>query len=42
MPQPTEWQHFGDQIDAAIVFTRADFVNVSFQRGIHSQSAVKA
>ena len=26
--QPTEWQHIGNQIDAAFVFARADFVNV--------------
>jgi hypothetical protein len=28
LPQPTEWQHVGDQIDAAFVFARSDFVNV--------------
>src|SRR5215471_14120972 len=28
VPQPTEWQHIGNQIDAALIFTRADFVNV--------------
>jgi hypothetical protein len=26
--QPTEWQHIGDQIEAAFIFARADFVNV--------------
>jgi hypothetical protein len=26
--QPTEWQRIGDQIDAAMIFTRTDFVNV--------------
>jgi hypothetical protein len=25
--QPTEWQHIGNQIDAAMIFARADFVN---------------
>ena len=29
IPQPTEWQHIGNQIDAAMIFARADFVNVN-------------
>ena len=29
IPQATEWQHIGNEIDAAMVFARADFVNVS-------------
>jgi hypothetical protein len=28
IPQPTEWQHIGNQIDAAMIFARTDFVNV--------------
>jgi len=28
IPEPTEWQRIGNQIDAAIIFTWADFVNV--------------
>ena len=28
IPQPTEWQRIGNQIDAAMIFARADFVNV--------------
>src|SRR4030095_12125514 len=28
VPEPTEWQRIGDQIDAAFVTARADFVNV--------------
>jgi hypothetical protein len=28
MPQPTEWQRIGDEIDAAFIFARANFVNV--------------
>ena len=28
IPQPTEWQHVGNQIDAAMVFTRSHFVNM--------------
>jgi len=28
IPQPTEWQRIGDQINAASIFARADFVNV--------------
>jgi hypothetical protein len=27
VPQPTEWQRIGDQIGAAFIFARADFVN---------------
>ena len=26
IPQPTEWQHIRNQIDAALIFARADFV----------------
>ena len=28
VPQATEWQHIGDQIDAAMIFARMDFVSV--------------
>jgi hypothetical protein len=28
IPQPTEWQRIADQIDAAMIFARSDFVNV--------------
>jgi hypothetical protein len=28
IPEPTEWQYIGDQIDAAFMFARSDFVNV--------------
>src|SRR5262249_12585667 len=28
IPRPTEWQRIGDQINAALIFARADFVNV--------------
>ena len=28
VPQPTEWQRIGDQISAAMIFARTDFVNV--------------
>jgi hypothetical protein len=28
VPQPTEWQRIENQIDAAMIFARADFVNV--------------
>jgi hypothetical protein len=28
IPQPTEWQRFGDQIKAAFIFARAEFVNL--------------
>ena len=29
IPEPTEWQRIGDQIDAPMIFAWADFVNVS-------------
>ena len=28
IPQATEWQRIGNQIDAAMIFARADFVGV--------------
>jgi len=28
VPQPTKWQRIGNQIDAAMIFTRADYLNV--------------
>ena len=28
IPQPTEWQHMRNEIDAAMIFGRADFVNI--------------
>jgi len=28
VPQPTEWQSVGNQINAAFIFARTDFVNV--------------
>jgi len=28
VPQTTEWQRIGNQIDAAMILARADFVNV--------------
>jgi hypothetical protein len=28
VPQSPEWQRAGDQIDAAMIFARSDFVNV--------------
>jgi hypothetical protein len=28
VPKATEWQRIGDQINAAMIFTRADFVKV--------------
>jgi hypothetical protein len=30
VPQPAEWQHIGNQINAAFVFARSDFVKVHF------------
>jgi hypothetical protein len=28
VPPPTEWQRIGNQIDAAMIFARANFINV--------------
>jgi hypothetical protein len=28
VPQATEWQRIGNQIDAAMIFARADFVKI--------------
>ena len=28
IPQPTEWQRIGNEINAAMILARADFVNV--------------
>jgi hypothetical protein len=28
IPQPTEWELIANQIDAAMIFTGSDFVNV--------------
>jgi hypothetical protein len=28
VPGPTEWQRIGDEIDAAFIFARVNFVNV--------------
>ena len=36
IPQPTEWQHIGNQINAALIFARADFVNA---QGMHDAPA---
>jgi hypothetical protein len=30
VPQSTEWQRIGNQINAAMIFAWADFVNVHF------------
>jgi hypothetical protein len=32
VPQATEWQHIGNQIDATLIFARPDFINVD---GMH-------
>ena len=36
VPQPTEWQHIGDEIDAAMIFAGADFVNLRGGRWLPS------
>ena len=32
IPQFSEWQHIGNQINAAMIFARADFVKVCFEK----------
>src|SRR5262249_1948139 len=32
IPQPPEWQHIGNQINAAMIFARADFVGVNHRQ----------
>jgi hypothetical protein len=34
IPQSPEWQHIGNQINAAFIFARADFVNVHHYLGL--------
>jgi hypothetical protein len=34
VPQPTEWQHIGNQIDAAFIFAWADFVKVDAHKQV--------
>jgi hypothetical protein len=36
IPQTTEWQRIGNQIDAAFIFARADFVKVLNDHGPHA------
>jgi hypothetical protein len=31
VPQPAEWQHVGNPVNAAFVFARSDFVNVHWR-----------
>ena len=33
--QPTEWQHIGNQINAAMIFAGADFVTLRWGRWLH-------
>jgi len=37
LPQPTEWQHTGNQIDAAFIVARLDIIFV--QNGFHNISS---
>ena len=37
VPQPPEWQRVGNEIDAAMIFARSDFVNV--QNAFHNISS---
>jgi hypothetical protein len=33
--QTTEWQRIGNEINAEMIFARADFLNVRFGRRLH-------
>jgi hypothetical protein len=35
IPQPTEWERIGNEIDAAFIFTRADFVKVFEEKAVN-------
>jgi|GraSoiStandDraft_29_1057270.scaffolds.fasta_scaffold2631950_2 hypothetical protein len=35
VPETTEWKRIGNQVDAAIILARADFVNVGRMRGAY-------
>ena len=35
IPQPTEWESVGNEVNAAMIFARADFVNVCRIRRCH-------
>jgi hypothetical protein len=35
--QPPEWQRIGNQIDAAMIFARADLINVRVKRAVRSR-----
>ena len=37
IPEPTERQRIGNQIDTAFVFARSDFINVRFSRRLHGR-----
>ena len=39
VPQPTEWQCIANQIDAAFIFARSDFVNVHWNYWQPSQAS---
>jgi len=40
VPQPTEWQHIGNQIEVAFVFARAHFIDVHRDGSYHFLVAV--
>ena len=37
VPQPTEWQRIGNQIDAAMIFAGADFYSRALQKNVAKQ-----
>jgi hypothetical protein len=41
MPQATEWQRIGNQIDAAMIFAGPDFVNVGYLASDQGCPAIK-
>jgi hypothetical protein len=41
VPNATEWQHIGNQIDAALVFPRLNFVDVDETHGGWLQQLIR-
>ena len=41
IPQPTEWQHVGHQINAGLIFAGANFVNIEARKPIKFDDAMR-
>jgi len=40
IPQPTEWRRIGDEIEAAFIFARVDFVKMTTTLRLHQAATV--